>query len=494
MPVMVEPATRVALLARPGTACDNLQAALRQAGADVVAVQDPTSGDPAAVSAARPSALLVALEPAVEDALGRYDAVLSEPGRLVIYDEVAIAAKREGWDAARWARHLAAKLGGHGDVLPPGAGSDDGEPDYTRTIAAKPSFRQPVSAAPPESAREPEPEPQLQAEPKLQPESQLQAQQEPAGAMELESMEFDADAVHLGIESSQEEAIAQAGTGIDFGGFTPEMMAAMTGETASAPLPAPEAVRDFAPPPAPADEGLSLEWDAPIPAAAPQATVPASPPEPQAAPAPARFTASEMSLVDIEPDTGTGSAGFGAFTTEGGEGGVVVLAGIGGPDAVRQFLVGLPAGFARPIIVRQRLDGGRHDRLVRQMQRATALPVELAESGRTLVSGHVYILPDGMTTTAGNGATTFVATDAPVPVLAGLPASDSAVLVLSGSDPAVLPELLDAAREGAIVAGQSPEESFDGAAATALAAAGGESHTAAALAQRLSRRWLSLKD
>jgi len=437
---MAEAATRVALLARPGAACDNLQAALRQAGAEVVAVQDPTSGDPAAVSAARPGAVLVALEPAVEDALERYDALLSEPGRLVIYDEVAIAARREGWDAARWARHLAAKLGGHEDVLPPGAGHDEVAP----------------------------------------------AQRAGGDAMALEAMEFDADAVHLGIEASQEEALARAGSGIDFGGLTPEMMAALAGapgavaEEAEAPAPTPAQA------PSPADEAPHvLEWD--VPAAAPPAA-----PEPP----PVRFSADELSLVDVEvpasPTQGTRS-----FLSLGadGDGGVVVLAGIGGPDAVRQFLSGLPGGFARPVLVRQRLDGGRHDRLVRQLQRATALPVELAEAGRTLAAGHVYILPDGMATQKGDdGAVRFVAADAPVPVLAGLDPSDSAVLLLSGSDPAVVPEVLEAARAGTLVVGQSPEDSFDGAAAEALLAAGGESRPAAELAQRLATRWLSLKD
>lgn len=454
---MAEPATRVALLARPGAACDNLQAALRQAGANVVAVQDPGDGDPSAIAAAHPSAVLVALEPAVEDALERYDTVLSEPGCLVIYDEVAIAARREGWAAARWARHLAAKLGGHGDVLPPGAGNDD---DILPPAA--------VSPAPPA----------MQGD-----------------ALALESMEYDADAVHLGAEPAQEEAIAQAGSGIDFGGFTPEMMAAMTIEAEGAEQ------EPAKPEPSMAD-AMSLEMEVPaaeMPAApvAPVAQSPATP-----APAPVRFNLDEMSLVDIEPaakaagpglasSPGERDAGDGTGT---GTGAVIVLAGIGGPDAVRQFLAGLPGGFARPIIVRQRLDGGRHDRLVRQMQRATALPVELAEAGRALAAGHVYILPDEMTTTAGDGATRFVATAGPVPVLAGLPAGDSAVLVLSGSDPASVPELMDAAREGALVAGQSPEDSFDGAAAAALLAAGGESHTAAELAQRLSTRWLSLKD
>lgn len=473
---MAEPATRVALLARPGAACDNLQAALRQAGADVVAVQDPGNGDPSAMAAAHPAAVLVALEPAVEDALERYDAVLSEPGRLVIYDEVAIAARREGWDAARWVRHLAAKLGGHADVLPPGAGNDDG---LSVSMSAPAPAR---SHAPVAEAAEPAPAATLP---------------QAHDALALEAMEFDADAVQLGAGPAQEAALAQAGNGIDFGGFTPEMMAAMTIEAA------PEPVAEAAPQPAHAgrgdDDGVHvLEWDAPAPmAAAPETPAPVQPqPEPAVA-APVRFNFDEMSLVDVDPVPKPAAARQAPSAGEGGgsgEGAVIVLAGIGGPDAVRQFLAGLPGGFARPIIVRQRLDGGRHDRLVRQMQRATALPVELAEAGRPLAAGHVYILPDDMTTTGDTGATTFVATDAPVPVLAGLPAGDSAVLLLSGSDPAAVPELMDAAREGALVAGQSPEDSFDGAAAMALLAAGGESHAAAELAQRLSTRWLSLKD
>ena len=173
-------------------------------------------------------------------------------------------------------------------------------------------------------------------------------------------------------------------------------------------------------------------------------------------------------------------------------GAVVVLAGIGGPDAVRQFLSALPPDFARPVVVRQRLDGGRHDRLVRQMQRATSLPVQLAEAGATLAPGHVYILPDGMATTgAGNGPGTFAVAADPVPVLAGLPAADSAILVLSGSDPATVGEVQAAAAAGALLAAQSPEECFDSEASAALIAAGADAGAPADLAARVSARWLS---
>lgn len=491
---MAEPATRVALLARPGAACDNLQAALLQAGADVVVVQDPGEGDPSAIAAAHPSAVLVALEPAVEDALERYDTVLSEPGRLVIYDEVAIAARREGWAAARWARHLAAKLGGHADVLPPGAGNDDdivapasrvASPLASSTPAASPGFTTPPAALAPSVDAPPAPQ---------------------HDALALESMEFDADSVHPRVEPARDETIAPAGNDIDFGGFTPEMMASMTIEDAPEPADAiveADAVGHVlewdlpASTPEPATVGtLTLEAPAPDISSPAAREIPSPVPGSDPAPAPVRFSLDDMSLVDIEPSPDTSGTRPGASRRGigSGEGAVVVLAGIGGPDAVRQFLAGLPGDFARPVIVRQRLDGGRHDRLVRQMQRATALPVELAEAGGALVAGHVYILPDDMATNADHGARLFAATSAPVPVLAGLPAGDSAVLLLSGSDPAAVPELMDAARAGALVAGQSPDDSFDGAAAVALLAAGGECQTAAELAQRLSSRWLSLKD
>ena len=59
----------VALLARAGAARDRLREALDAAGAVVVLEEDPGAVDAAALAAAAPQAALVALEPAVEDAL-----------------------------------------------------------------------------------------------------------------------------------------------------------------------------------------------------------------------------------------------------------------------------------------------------------------------------------------------------------------------------------------------------------------------------------------
>ena len=81
-----------------------------------------------------------------------------------------------------------------------------------------------------------------------------------------------------------------------------------------------------------------------------------------------------------------------------------------------------------------------------------------------------------------------------MPALAGLPASDSAILMLSGGDPDMIDDMMSQAWNGALVAGQSPDGCFDGAAPAALIARGGESGAPADLARRLSMRWLSLKD
>ena len=109
----VSEAKRVALLARPGEARERLRVALHEAGADIVLEDDPNTLDAEALGGSAPQVVLVALEPAIEDSLERFDSVLHDPAVAVIFDEADLAARRQGWDAQRWARHLAAKLHGH---------------------------------------------------------------------------------------------------------------------------------------------------------------------------------------------------------------------------------------------------------------------------------------------------------------------------------------------------------------------------------------------
>jgi chemosensory pili system protein ChpB (putative protein-glutamate methylesterase) len=167
-------------------------------------------------------------------------------------------------------------------------------------------------------------------------------------------------------------------------------------------------------------------------------------------------------------------------------GAVLVMAGIGGPDAVRQLLGALPAGFPRAVLVQQRLDGGHYDKLVAQMQRATTLPVKLAATGDVLEPATVYIVPPTVGVHA-NGGLAF--DDAAASVLDSLPANDSAILLLSGADPDQVDAVMKLAAAGAMVGAQALDGCYDVAAPAALAARGGQAGKPAELARRLAQRW-----
>lgn len=389
---MAEP-RRVALLARPGDACERLRAALREAGGEIVLEADPSLLAAEALSAAAPQVVLVALDPAVEDALEKFDVVLADPTVMVIFDEAEVAARREGWDAARWVRHLAAKLYQHDDVLPPGHDPDDdtqlqpGRPMTPEQHHADAQLAPFTDEAESIAASVPH-EPQLGAT-----------------AFGGLSLTDDIDAMTL---DGNGEAIS--------GGRFQHDIADLERRIASM--------------------GLVGEPVAPV----------------------------------LEPARGA----------------VLMLAGIGGPDAVRQLLAGLPQGFSRPVLISQRLDGGRHDRLVQQMARATALPVSLAEAGTVAAAGQVYIVPPELGVVETDAGLRFTAD---VALLASLPTSDSAVLLLSGSDPADVDIVLDHAANGTMVAAQSPDGCYDAAAPNALSARGGNVASPADMVHQLLQRW-----
>lgn len=328
---------RVVLLARPGSARERTEAAIAAAGADIALTLDPMVATEDEVRAVAPDAVLVVLDPAVDNALQKFDGVLGDPGLDIMFEDADVAAKREGWEAARWARHLNAKLYGHDDVLP--------------------------------RAKAP-------------------ADAEPAAA-----------------EASQAA------------GFEAEM------------------------------EALQLQV----------AAMPDVPRDVLAAPA--------------------------AKT-----GAVVLAAGVGGPDAVRQLLGGLPADFPRPVLLRQRIDGGQYDKLVRQMQRATQLQVVLAQPGDLMQKGSVYVLPEGLDVQDTPMGLAFVAIEGQ-PAFAALPPTDSAILLLSGADLALVDRALSLALAGGLALGQSTENCFDPAASNALVARGGDAVAIAKLPQQLLQRW-----
>jgi chemosensory pili system protein ChpB (putative protein-glutamate methylesterase) len=475
--------TRVVLLARPGPACDRLREALQEAGAELVLVADPTTASPEEVAFVEPQAILVALDASVEDSLERFDAVLSDSGMTVIFDEAELAAQRAGWDSARWVRHLAAKLNRHHDVLPPGTETEAAWHPSPGPIA-QPAHRVVELDIAPFTGEAQQRAHDLPRDPGL-------SVEEPV----VEDLAFEADALAMNDDPS----------GLDFN-FVLEDGASMTraNDAGIAGAVPGNVVHDL-------DLDLDFELDESVSLAAVDDAA-------EAGTSPGDFVRDLEFELDDDGSTAVAhgatvdrqAAGFvhdledldrrvasieladiDSYGHGPTRGVVLVEAGLGGPDAVRQLLAELPEGFPRAVLVRLRLDGGRYDRLVKQMERATRLPVTLAQSGQAAEAGTVYFMAPDLGLVEQAAKLVFDGGSEASSLLAVLPAGDSAMLFLSGSDPALVEVAMNQAWAGALVAGQAPDGCYDALASNEVIARGGVSGSPSELAGRLAERWPS---
>ena len=382
----MSPSRRVVLLARPGPACERLAEAAREAGAEILLVADPTDTEPEAVRAAQPEALLVALEPAVETAIERFQDIYTDPDVIVLFEEADLIVERQGWDAARWLRHMANKLRMRDDVLPAGAEPEPREPEV---VVERPTLYQ---------------RPEWEG---------------------------------------------------DIGGFTDEAASVVADVPSdamldqNAPRPALELVPAASIPPL--RDPLRSELDA------------------------IHMRASRLELENIPRKEAVVSRGT-----------IVLLAGLGGPDAVRQFLGALPGDFAPTVFVHQQLDGARHDKLLRQMQRATTLPLLLAEAGLAPEPGHVYLVPGDIGVVTGGDGPRFAEG---AHAFSQLTPGDNAIVALSGTDPTLVEAIMAQSWAGALVLAQLPSGCYEPTAVQALIARGIASDTPPHLASQLAKRW-----
>jgi len=100
----------------------------------------------------------------------------------------------------------------------------------------------------------------------------------------------------------------------------------------------------------------------------------------------------------------------------------------------------------------------------------------------------VHVLPDGIDLQMAPAGLVF----APVagePAFATLPSIDSALLLLSGADTALVDTAMALSWAGGLALGQSPENCFDPAASNALVARGGHAASLTQLPVKLLERW-----
>lgn len=114
-----EPRAAVALLWDTRERADGLRDALAAAGAAVVYESSARSLDRDALEHARAEVIVVNLDAQADsDFDDEVYALLDDPRYRVVFNEGDVSSGLSGWDQARWARHLAAKILG-ADVDPP---------------------------------------------------------------------------------------------------------------------------------------------------------------------------------------------------------------------------------------------------------------------------------------------------------------------------------------------------------------------------------------
>jgi len=480
---MSDAAVRVALLGRAGKARDQLHRALTESGAAIVAEGDPGELDPATVAGLSPTCYLVSLEPAIERSLERFDELLAAPGVEVMFDDAETSAGLDGWDLNRWARHIASKLLGH-DGLPPAPegslyGYEDAPPAPGRAdVDSSLDFDLGDDGA-------------TDASPGV---GMLRFAEADDGADDLsdsidfssggddvvEGGELDLDVAEL---TAQLEAYETSGkrmpsldslAGLD-GSFNIESIDSIDVKDTAASAAA-QAKPDF---------DFSNMALAPMDAAAtataavPGYVVRADALDLSLDPLPGEVAVPAAAATPASAATAAGPTGAGA---------VVILAGLGGPDAVRQLLSSLPETLHVPVLLYQHLEVGKHERLVDQLAKISRLPVQLARDGLSPERGRVSLLPAGMTATAQGNALVFHA-GALSQLIAALPPADSMIIVLSGADPQLVPMILEMGEAGGTVLAQDPDVCFDAGAAEAMQRQGAAVFPALGLARQIAARW-----
>jgi chemotaxis response regulator CheB len=148
---------------------------------------------------------------------------------------------------------------------------------------------------------------------------------------------------------------------------------------------------------------------------------------------------------------------------------IAIVAGLGGPDAVRQFLAALPTSLPVPVLLWQHLDAGKHDRLVQQLAKATMLPVYLAKAGDLAQPGAVAVMSTGLVTTSNNGLRFAVGDGgASQGLVSALNNPATVIVVLSGAETAIVERARTLSAHGGTVLVQTPATCFDSTAASAL--------------------------
>lgn len=100
---------------------------------------------------------------------------------------------------------------------------------------------------------------------------------------------------------------------------------------------------------------------------------------------------------------------------------LAIAASTGGPQALREFLAGLPADFAKPTLVVQHIAKGFTEGFAQWLSASIHLEVKLADDGEVIEGGIVYVAPEGRHMLVRNGR---IALEGDEPVGGHCPSAD----------------------------------------------------------------------
>ena len=109
----------VALLGRDDGARAQLRQSLEALGASIVFEGEAAGTAAGQLLERAPRVVIVNLADGGDDELDHLQQVFDAPEISVVFNESDVSSRLQGWDLARWARHLAAKVLGDGDTMPP---------------------------------------------------------------------------------------------------------------------------------------------------------------------------------------------------------------------------------------------------------------------------------------------------------------------------------------------------------------------------------------
>ncbi|MFZ1222660.1 MAG: chemotaxis protein CheB [Dokdonella sp.] len=116
---MPENTMPIALLSQAGDSGRHLRDALAASGTPIVYECQAAEFDREALEQSGARVVVVNLDPEVEAHLDDVYALLDDDRYNVIFNEAQVSSQLSGWEQARWARHLAAKILGSSDADPP---------------------------------------------------------------------------------------------------------------------------------------------------------------------------------------------------------------------------------------------------------------------------------------------------------------------------------------------------------------------------------------